>query len=359
MSLVIFLLVLGVLIVVHEFGHFIVAKKTGVRVEIFSFGFGKKLFSRKKQDTEYIVSAVPLGGYVKLAGDNLEEFTGKPYEYYSKPAYQRALIIFFGPLLNYVLGILLFWLIFSIGYPMLTTKVGSVIEGYGAQAAGVKAGDRIISIDGDKITYWDDLQKIIHEKKNAQSVTLALDRNGTPVTALVTIKSQEMEDVLGKKKNIGLLGVAASDEIVTVKHGIIEASALAVSKTWSLTTMTCEALWRMVSGKMSLKDSVTGPLGVFYITSKAAALGIIPLLHLMAVLSISLAIFNLLPLPILDGGHLFLLVVEKVRGRGLSKRSEQIMSQVGFSLMIALAVLVTFNDIVKLYGDKIAKLFVK
>ncbi|HNX80878.1 MAG TPA: RIP metalloprotease RseP [Candidatus Omnitrophota bacterium] len=359
MSLIVFLLVLGVLIVVHEFGHFIMAKNAGVRVEIFSFGFGKKLFSRKKQDTEYIVSAVPLGGYVKLAGDNLEEFSGKPYEFYSKPPFQRALIVFFGPLLNYVLGILLFWLIFSVGYPTLTAKVGSVIEGYGAQAAGIQAGDTIVAIDGTRIMYWDDLQKITQEKKNAQSVSLLLDRHGVPVTVLVSIKSQEMEDVLGKKKNVGLLGVTASDEIVLVKHGIIESSVLAVSKTWSLTTMTCEALWRMVTGKMSLKDSVTGPLGVFYITSKAAALGLIPLLHLMAVLSISLAIFNLLPLPILDGGHLFLLAVEKVRGRGLSKRSEQVLSQVGFSLMIALAVLVTLNDIVKLYGDKIAKLFVK
>ncbi len=359
MSVIIFLLVLGVLIVVHEFGHFIVAKKTGVRVETFSFGFGKKLFSRKKKDTEYIISAVPLGGYVKLAGDNLEEFTGKPYEYYSKPVYQRALIIFFGPLLNYILGLLFFWLIFTVGYPTLTTKVGAVIEGYGAQAAGVKAGDRIVSIDGSRIAYWDDLQKIIHEKKNAQSAVLVVDRDGASVTIAVPIKAQEMEDVLGKKKNIGLLGVAASDEIVLVKHGIVKAGVLAVSKTWSLTAMTCEALWRMVTGKMSLKDSVTGPLGVFYITSKAASLGIIPLLHLMAVLSISLAIFNLLPLPILDGGHLFLLVVEKVRGRGLSKRSEQVLSQVGFSLMIALAVLVTLNDVVKLYGDKIARLFIK
>lgn len=175
-NLIIFLFILSVLIVIHEFGHFIIAKKVGVRVEQFSLGFGKVLLRKKKNGTEYSVSAIPLGGFVKLAGDNLEEYSGKPDEYFSQPLINRFWIIFFGPLLNYILGILIFWLIFFVGYPTLTTKVGGLIDGFGAKDAGVMIGDKIIAIDGQNTQYWEDLQRIIYSKKDAQFVNVSLLR---------------------------------------------------------------------------------------------------------------------------------------------------------------------------------------
>jgi regulator of sigma E protease len=165
-SLIVFFIILSVLIVVHEFGHFIIAKKTGVRVEQFSLGFGKVLFRKKKNGTDYTVSAIPLGGFVKMAGDNLEEYSGKPDEYFSQAPGKRFWIIFFGPLLNYVLGILLFWMVFFIGYPTLTTRIGGLIDGFGAQEAGLEAGDIITAIDGQKTKNWEDIQKVIFRKSN-------------------------------------------------------------------------------------------------------------------------------------------------------------------------------------------------
>lgn len=357
MTFIIFMLILGVLIIVHEFGHFIMAKKVGVKVEQFSFGFGPKLFARKKGDTEYSVSAIPLGGFVKLAGDNLEEYSGKPFEYYSKTPKQRAWIIFFGPLLNYFMGFLFFWLIFFVGYPTLTTKIGDVLEGFGAKEAGVQAGDKITEIDNKKVEFWEDMQKIIQTKKMSEVVKLGVLRNNKEITLNVLIKEKNVDDLLGQKHSVGLLGISPSEEIVKVRHGLFESFFLGLNKVWDLTILTYKALWRMITGQLSLKESVTGPLGVFFIASKAAELGIIPVLHLIAVLSVSLAIFNLLPLPVLDGGHIFLLGLEKIRGKGLGLKAEQVVTQTGLVLIITLAVFVTYNDIMRMFGEKISKFF--
>jgi len=353
MNLLIFLLMLGLLIVVHEFGHFFAARKVGVRVEKFSLGFGPKLFSKKKKDTEYSLSAIPLGGYVKLSGDSLQEYKGEPHEYYSKTPSRRALIIFCGPLLNYVLGFLFFCLIYFLGYPTLTTKIGGLIDGFGAKDAGIKSGDKIVSIDGQSVKYWEDMQKIIQEKKEAAVVKLMIQRQSQEIALDVKIKEQQFDDSLGAKKNVGLLGVVPEGEIVNIRYGFFQAIIKGAERTWFLTEMSYKALWRMVSGKLSMRESVTGPLGVFDITTKVAKLGIVPLLHLVATLSISLAIFNLLPFPILDGGHIALLGLEKVRGKHLSINAERIITQTGMTLIIALALLVTYNDLVRLFGDKI------
>lgn len=358
-SLVIFLLILSVLIIVHEFGHFILAKKTGVRIEQFSLGFGRVLFRKKKNGTEYSVSAIPLGGFVKLAGDNLAEYKGKPDEYFSKAPGKRFWIIFFGPLLNYCLGILLFWMIFFFGYPTLTTKVGGLIDGFGAKVAGLEVGDRITSIDTDKTENWEDLQKIISSKKEAASVSVSFLRGGKEISVNVKLKEEALEDQLGQKRNLRLLGITPSDEIIKVRHGFVESFGLGLAKAGNLTLMTYKALGHLVTGRLSMRESMTGPLGIFFITSKATQLGVIAVLHLMAVLSLSLAIFNLLPLPILDGGHIALLVLEKIRGRVLSIKSEDIINKIGLSFIMLLVIFVTYNDITRNFGDKISKFFIK
>jgi len=355
LSLLIFLLILSILIIVHESGHFFAAKKVGVKVEKFSLGFGPQLLKKKHNGTEYTISAIPLGGYVKLAGDDIEEYKGEKFEYYSKTLGERFQIVFSGPLLNYILGIICFWVILVSGYPTLTTKIGGLIDGFGAQKAGLQVGDKILAVDGQRIDYWDDLQKIIQSKSTSSTVNLSILRENEQLTVAVSIREKQMDDQLGQKRNVGLLGITPFDEILQVKHGFFKSAALSIEKTWDLTALTYKALWRMITGKLSIRDSVAGPLGIFYITSKAASLGLTAVIHLIAVLSISLAIFNLLPLPILDGGHILFLAIEKIRKKSLNIKTERIITQIGFSLIITMAVLVTLNDIFRLFGDKISK----
>ncbi|MFA4842571.1 MAG: RIP metalloprotease RseP, partial [Candidatus Omnitrophota bacterium] len=340
MSIIIFLFILGLMVVVHEWGHFFAARRIGVKVEKFSFGFGPQVLHRKNKDTEYSINAIPLGGYVKLAGDNLEEYKGKSFEYLSKAPGKRFWVIFCGPLLNYILGILILWVIFFCGYPTLTTVVGSVIDGFGAKEAGLMSGDKILAVDGVRVQYWEELQKIIQGKHEQAVARISFLRDNRPLERDVRIKMRESEDSVGEKRSVGLLGIAPSDKIVRVRHGFWRSFSLGLNKALEITLITYKALWRMLSGKLSMRDSVTGPLGIYFITSKAAQIGLTALLHLIAILSISLGIFNLLPLPILDGGHIVLLAIEKIRGKYLSLKTEQIITRIGMTIIISLALLV-------------------
>lgn len=352
-TLIIFLLIISVLIIVHELGHFLAARRIGVRVEKFSLGFGPELLKKKKKDTEYSLSAIPLGGYVKLAGDSLEECKGKSDEYYSKAPGKRFWVVFSGPLLNYVLGFICFWVIFISGYPALTTKIGGLLDGFGAKEAGLQVADKITSVDGKPVTYWEDLQKIIQSKRGAETVNLTVMRDNKEFKLDVRIRQKQLNDQLGQKRSVGLLGIAPFDEVVILRYSPLKAFVLGVNRTIELSVLTYKGLWRMVSGKLSLRESATGIIGIYYITSKTIPQGILALLQLMALVSVSLALFNLLPLPLLDGGHLFLLLIEKIRGKPLSIKSERVISQVGWSLLMTLVVLVTFNDLQRFYGDKI------
>ena len=354
-SFLIFLFILSIIIIAHEFGHFIVAKKIGVRIEKFSLGFGPRLLEKKKNGTQYCISAIPLGGYVKLAGDNLEEYKGEPDEYFSKPPGKRFWIIFTGPLLNYILGFFCFWLVLFWGYPMLTTKVGGLLDGYGAKEAGIQLGDKITAVDGKKVEFWEDLQKMVQGKKAPAKVRLAFLRDNKEFAVEVQIKEKKLADKLGRKRTVGLLGISPAGEIVKVRHGILQSFFLGIKRTLGLTFITYRSLWSMITGELSVRDSVTGPLGIFFITSQVASMGAIALLHLIAVLSISLTIFNLLPLPVLDGGHILLLGIEKIRGRYLSLKTERIITQVGITVLVSLAIFITYNDILRVFGDKIQR----
>ncbi|MFA5410532.1 MAG: RIP metalloprotease RseP [Candidatus Omnitrophota bacterium] len=353
-SLIVFLVIFGILIVVHEFGHFALAKLQGVRVERFSLGFGPALVKKKKNRTEYSINAIPLGGYVKLAGDNLEEYKGKPDEYFSKTPGQRAAIIFCGPLLNYILGFLCFWVIFFFGYPTLTTRIGGLLDGYGAKEAGLEVGDKIIAVDGKNVKSWDDLQMLVYNKQLPAQVEISFLRGDKETKVNVALKERQLDDQMGAQRRVGLLGITPSPaETVNVRYGPGKSFILSLKRTLDMTGLTAKAIWRMLTGKLSFSESVTGPLGIYYITSHAARLGMIAVLHLMAILSISLGIFNLLPLPVLDGGHIVLLAIEKVRGRALSIKAERIITQIGVTLIVSLAVFVTYNDILRFFGDKL------
>jgi regulator of sigma E protease len=354
-SLLAFLFVLGVLIVAHEMGHLIAAKRMGIRIEKFSLGFGYKILSQKKGGTEYTIGLVPLGGYVKFAGDTVEEFKGKEDEFLSKPPRQRAFVIFMGPALNYVLGFVCFWIIFFSGYPTLTTKVGSLIDGYGAQKAGLKVGDTVTAVDGKQVRLFEDMQSLIMDRKASDVVKLSVKRDNRELSFDVQIKEKALPDLLGRKKSVGLIGITPAEDLVQVKHGPVASLGLSARKTWSLTVLMYQAFWRMITGNLSMRESVSGPLGIFYITAQAAHLGFAALLHLIAVLSVSLAIFNLLPMPILDGGHIMFLIIERIRGKPLSLKAEQVITQAGLTVLLTLVVLVTYNDIMRFYGDKIIR----
>jgi regulator of sigma E protease len=356
-TVVLSVIIISILVVVHEFGHFFCARKLGVRVEKFSLGFGPEILKRKRKDTEYSIAAIPLGGFVKMAGDNLAEYKAAPDEFLYQSPGARFWIVACGPLLNYALGFLFFCVVCFLGYPALTTEVGGLIKSFGAERAGVKIGDRITAIDGQKVTYWDQLQKIIYSKKANDKVGLSVLRDGKQIDIEVLLKEDKVNDALGQKKQVALLGIRPSEDFVIVRYGFFESFVKGAQHTWDLTWMIFKALWLLASGQLSLRESVTGPVGIVVVIGQVAKLGFVALLHLVAVLSVSLAVFNFLPLPILDGGHIALLGLEKIRKKPISAKTEEIIARVGFVLLISLVIFVTYNDILNFFGDKIKKFF--
>jgi regulator of sigma E protease len=358
LSLISFLIVLSVLVIVHEFGHFIVAKKLGVRVEKFSFGFGPKLVSFKKGDTEYLISAIPLGGYVKMSGDEpWEKLAGQKWEFLSRSIGDRFKIILAGPLLNYILAFLIFSVIFMFGSPTLTTEVGGLLPDYPAKAAGIVAGDKVLAVDGKSVKYWEDMTDAIHKHVDGD-IALSLERGGKAIEMKVKPVVRASKDIFGNETKIALLGITPSQKIGKEKYPFPQCVYMGGQKLLQLTAMTFKALWSIVVGKLSMKESLTGPIGMFVITGQAAKLGLIYILHLMAILSASLAIFNVLPLPVLDGGHMLFLVLEKLRGKPLSLKTQEVVINIGIAFLIMLTVVIFYNDIIK-FGifNKLAKIF--
>ncbi len=351
--MIIFILILSVLIFVHELGHFIAAKRLGIRVEKFSLGFGPKLLSKKVGDTQYLLCLIPFGGYIKMAGDNLEEYQGVRDEFLSRSPGERARVIFAGPFFNYVLAFLCLWMVFFLGYPKLTTTVGSLIDGMPAQVAGFKIGDRIVEVDDIKVEFWDDLARKIRAKKG-QTLKLKVLRGEEEFDLNLTPQMKEVETIIGKRQEVGLIGIKPADEVVKVRYGFWLALIKGAQNLFEMTWMTLSAIFYIIIGTMSFKESVTGPLGIFFITSNAAKIGFSALLHVVGILSMSLAVFNLLPLPILDGGHIFLAGLEKIRRKRLSLKLENLINNIGMSFLIILAVFIFCNDFIRYgYWDKI------
>jgi regulator of sigma E protease len=357
--MLIFILILSILILVHELGHFITAKRLKVKVEKFSLGFGPKLFSKKIGDTEYMLCLVPFGGFIKMAGDSNEELQGRPEEFLSRKPGERARIIFAGPFFNYVLAFFCLWMVYYLGYPKYSSKIGDLIAGMPAAAAGMKAGDRVLEVDGEGVQYWEDVSKKIHAKKE-QAIRLKVSRDGVLLDFQMVPQNKEVDTIWGKKVQVGLVGIKPSEEIIKVRYGLGLALVKGTQNLVQMTASTLVAIFSIISGTMSFKESVTGPLGIFFIASGAAKLGVSAVLHVIGILSMSLAIFNLLPLPILDGGHIFLAGLEKMRKKALSPKTEDIINNVGMSFLVILAVFIFFNDLIRYgYWDKFLALFGK
>ena len=339
------LIAFGALIFVHELGHFLAARKAGVRVEIFSLGFGKKLWAMKRGDTEYIISAFPLGGYVKMAGDELGEgLKGEDYEFYSKPVSKRAGVVVAGPLVNYVVGILLFAAVFMIGAPVATSKIGEVMPGAPAEMAGLMPGDKIIGINGEDVAYFQDIVYIVG-KSEGEPLDILFERDGSVLRRTISGDIKDETDAFGKPLKRTIIGVKPSGETEKVSYTFVSAIKESCKQAWFITKMSYKTIWGMLTGKVSVKN-VSGPVGIIAMTGQAAQRGFVELLSLMGLISISLAIFNLLPFPILDGGHILFFVLEKLKGRPVDIKVQYAAQQVAMVLLILFLVVVSWNDVV-------------
>ncbi len=354
MDMIIFILVLSVLILVHEWGHFITAKKLGVRVEQFALGFGKKLFSFVRNGTEFRLCAIPLGGYVKMAGDERSQCKGASDEFFSKSVGHRSLIVLMGPVVNIIFAYLCFWVVFMTGYvdmdlssKRVVAQVGEILEGSPAQKAGLHINDKIIRIDDQQIGNWPDMQDYVTSSTGPE-LRFLVEREGNQVTIMISPKEYKQKDIFGKEHTTRRVGISpvkikSADDMVIVRYGPGQALVKAAQELWDITVKTCQGLYEMAIGLRSPKEAM-GIVGIFFVIKYASSVGFAFLLHIVGVISASLAIFNLLPIIPLDGGHLLLLGIEKIRRKALAPKVEDAVMRVGFSLIIMLALFIFYVD---------------
>jgi len=328
MDAIIFILVLSVLILVHEWGHFITAVKLGVRVEQFALGFGRKVYSFVRNGTEFRLCAIPLGGYVKMAGDERSACKGTADEFLSKPVGHRALIVLMGPVVNLAFAYLCFVAVFMLGYvdmdlsyKKIDAKVGEVLADSPANKAGLKLNDKILAINGEKILNWPDMQDHIIDSKTPK-LQFLIERDGQKMIVPIEPQIYQQKDIFGRHHEIRRVGISPSkinspEEMVIVRYGFFGAIGRAGTELWDITVKTYKGLYEMMIGLRSPKEAM-GIVGIFFVIKYATTVGIAFLLHIVGVISASLAIFNLLPIIPLDGGHILLLAIEKLRGKPLS-----------------------------------------
>ena len=427
MTLIYFLIVIGILVFVHEFGHFIMAKRAGVRVEKFSLGMGPKLFGYKKGDTEYVISALPLGGYVKMAGENPdEEPTGSPDEFQSKTVWQRAKIAFTGPLTNIVLAFIVMPLVFMVGtytlgpakvgyvekgspaerqgfmvgdiiakinkrniadwekaemliavnpdtdlavvidrngekktlalrprldpeqkigtsglYPDFPAEVGRLRPGYPAEKSDLKVNDKIIAVDGKPVYYWNQFSSAV-KKSNGKKLTLTVERGEKHLPISVTPVEDNGKYVIGIEPVI---------RMIFKKYGFVESLGLGFDKTIEFIDLTFITLKKLLTFNLSIK-TLGGPVLIAQMSGKAASAGLSSFLSFLAMISISLGILNLMPIPILDGGLILFLIIEAIRKKPLTRKTMEIAQSIGAAALITLIAVVSYNDVMRMFFSK-------
>ncbi|SDF70651.1 regulator of sigma E protease [Limimonas halophila] len=352
-----FLIVLTVLVFVHEFGHYWVARRVGVRVETFSIGFGPEIVGiTDRAGTRWKFSAVPLGGYVKMFGDANassqpdaeREFTAdeRKVAFPFKRLHQRAAVVAAGPIANFVFAVVALGAVFALhGQPYTPAVVGEVQEGSAAAQAGVQAGDRFVAIDGTEIERFEDVQRIVRLNPDDQ-LRIVVQREGERVPLQVTPETRTVEDRFGNTHTIGLLGVTGS-EVAYKRYDPASAVWEAGQQTVRITGATLQAVGQIIVGERSA-DQLGGPVKIAQMSGEVADTGLTNLVWFMAVLSINLGLVNLFPIPMLDGGHLLFYAIEAVRGRPLGERAQEYGFRIGLALVLTLLVFVTWNDLVQL-----------
>jgi regulator of sigma E protease len=345
-----FLWVLGILIFIHEFGHFLVAKLTGVKVLKFSLGFGPTIIGKRIGETEYVISALPLGGYVKPLGENPREEVAqgeRGRSFLHQPVHKRAAIVAAGPVANFLLAVFIFALVFSIGVPQDTAVVGEVVKGFPAQEAGIKPGDRILQVDDVKIAQWADLPAVITKSKGRE-LKLIVERGGKIVTIRVVPRSATGQNIFGEKVKTYQIGITPSGESVVKREPVYKAIGLGFSQSWFITKLTVISIIKIIQRAVPAKQALGGPILIAQIAGKQAQEGFLHLIFFTAVLSVNLCILNLVPIPILDGGHLLFLAIESVIGRPVSMKKMEMAQQVGLIIIILLMVFIFYNDIMRI-----------
>jgi regulator of sigma E protease len=346
--------VLGVLIFIHELGHFLLAKALGVRVDAFSLGFPPKLLSKKVGETEYRLSVIPLGGYVKLLGENPHDEVPPELEHRSfihQSLWHRFLIVLAGPAFNFLFAVLALFLVFAFtGIPYATTEVGEVSPDIPAARAGLQKGDRILAVAGQPVQRWNDLSSQI-KKGGEKPLTLEVKRGDRVWQVTVTPQRQEVTDVFGGKVSTVLIGIRAADAFAVDRVGPLGAFQEGVRYSLGIAWVTLESIYKLLAREVPLK-TLGGPIFIAQIAGKQAEAGVIYLIQFMAVLSVNLTMLNLLPIPVLDGGHLVFIFWEAVRGKPVPIKHREMAQALGLMLILALMALVLYQDLLRLFAPK-------
>lgn len=348
MGIIISLLALSFLIFFHELGHFLAARFFGVKVEVFSIGFGQKLYKKTVGGTEYALSAIPLGGYVKMKGQDDANPLAKsddPDSYNSKLPWQRMVILVAGSAFNFLLAFLLFISIANMGFKALAPTVGTVKSGSPAEVAGVLAGDKIVTINGVSIKSWDEISPII--KESAGTLQIVVDRNGEAKWLILSAREDNAENIFGETERRKMIGISPSGETVVLTYGFTDSIGVAWQKTVQASTLIFQSIIKLVSGVIS-PDNVGGVISIVQFTSEASAMGIVPLLMITALISVNLGVLNLLPIPALDGGHIMIVLYEQITGKIPSEKVFYNLTLAGWGVLGALMLLGLYNDIVRL-----------
>ena len=361
-----FLFVLTIVVFFHELGHFIVARLCGVRILTFSLGFGPELFGfNDRHGTRWKLSAIPLGGYVKFFGDESEASTPsaetlksmnedeRKGSFHHKSVARRAAIVAAGPVANFILAIVIFGCLFTFfGKPNSSARVDSIQANSPAAAAGFQPGDVVTAIDGSTIDNFTDMQRIVSTNAG-NTLRFSVKRGPAIVTLMATPELREIKDSLNNTQRLGILGItrsAAPGEAATEHVSLPVAFWLGVKETWFVAKSTLVYIGDVLAHRASA-DQVGGPIRIAQISGQVAAFGLSALIHLAAVLSVSIGLLNLFPVPMLDGGHLLFYLFEAVRGRPLSEKSQEMGFRVGLALVLMLMVFATYNDILHLAGS--------
>jgi regulator of sigma E protease len=350
-SLFAFLVVLGILIFFHEFGHFLIARLFGVGVEKFSLGFGPRLIGKKIGLTDYRLSLVPLGGYVKMVGEEPDEELDPnlvPISFTHKSVLKRFLIVFAGPFFNVLLAVLIFFVIsWTTGILILKPAVGSVKEGSPAFAAGFKKGDLITAINAEPVETWEEMAERIGRSKG-QTLEISVRRPEEAVVLTVTPEMISSKNLLGENIQRYVIGIGTAGETDSKELTLFEAVTESFRQTYAIVELMIVIVAKLLTGGISM-DTVGGPIMIAQMAGDQAKAGISSLFQFIAVISVNLAVINLLPIPVLDGGHLLFFLIEAVMGRPVNLKVREIAQQVGMVILIMLMILVFYNDIVRLF----------
>ena len=343
-------IVLGVLIFFHELGHFLVAKAFGVGVERFSLGFGPKILKKTIGETQYCISALPLGGYVKMVGEQPDaelDDAEIPYSFTHKPVSRRMLIVAAGPFFNFILCILIFFGIFSIsGERILEPVIGKIKDGSPAQSAGLESGDRVVAVQDKVINAWPEMAESI-ARSGGRPIDFTIERDGRRRQVTISPVKEWVEDVFGETRDRFLVGITAAGEFRAERLNPVAAMGESLRRTYMIVELTIVSVVKLIQGAISA-DTLGGPIMIAQLAGEQVEHGMVSLLAFIGLVSVNLGILNLLPVPVLDGGHILFFGIEAIIGRPVSLRVREVAQQVGIFLLMLLMVFVFYNDIMRL-----------